>query len=48
MSLGGYTFNEAGIRCYKKCGFKTDGVLRDIKKHGGTFWSMVEMSILVD
>jgi RimJ/RimL family protein N-acetyltransferase len=48
MSLGVYTFNEAGIRCYKKCGFKADGVLRDIKRHGDTFWSMVEMSILED
>ena len=48
MSLGVYTFNEAGIRCYKKCGFNTDGVLRDIKKHGDTYWSMVEMSILED
>ena len=48
ISLGVYTFNEAGIRCYKKCGFKTDGVLRDIKKRGDSFWSMVEMSILED
>jgi RimJ/RimL family protein N-acetyltransferase len=48
MSLGVYTFNEAGIRCYTKCGFKTDGVLRDIKRHGDTYWSMVEMSILED
>jgi RimJ/RimL family protein N-acetyltransferase len=48
MSLGVYTFNEAGIRCYQKCGFKTDGILRDIKRHGDGYWSMIEMSILED
>jgi RimJ/RimL family protein N-acetyltransferase len=46
MSLGVYTFNEPGIRCYKKCGFKTDGILRDITRHGDAFWSLMEMSIL--
>jgi RimJ/RimL family protein N-acetyltransferase len=46
MSLGVYDFNEQGVRCYKKCGFNVDGVLRDIKKHGDTYWSLMEMSIL--
>jgi RimJ/RimL family protein N-acetyltransferase len=48
MSLGVYSFNESAIRCYKKCGFKVDGVLRDIKKHQDTYWSLMEMSILED
>ena len=48
MSLGVYTFNEGGVRCYQKCGFKTDGILRDIKRHGDGYWSMMEMSILED
>ena len=46
MSLGVYTFNKPGIRCYNKCGFKTDGILRDITRHGNTFWSLMEMSVL--
>jgi RimJ/RimL family protein N-acetyltransferase len=48
MSLGVYSFNESAIRCYEKCGFKVDGVLRDIKKHQDTYWSLMEMSILED
>ena len=46
MSLGVYDFNEPAIRCYKKCGFQNDGVLRDVSRHGDTFWSLMEMSIL--
>jgi RimJ/RimL family protein N-acetyltransferase len=46
MSLGVYDFNEPAIRCYKKCGFRVDGVLRDISRHGDDYWSLMEMSIL--
>jgi len=46
MSLGVFDFNEPAIRCYKKCGFRIDGLLRDINRHGDAFWSMAEMSIL--
>jgi RimJ/RimL family protein N-acetyltransferase len=46
MSLGVYDFNEPAIKCYKKCGFHVDGVLRDIQKHDDTYWSLMEMSIL--
>ena len=48
MSLGVYDVNESGLRCYKKCGFRVDGVLRDISRHGDTYWSITEMSILED
>jgi RimJ/RimL family protein N-acetyltransferase len=46
MSLGVYDYNEPAIKCYKKCGFNTDGVLRDIQRHGDEYWSLMEMSIL--
>ncbi|MDQ3292370.1 MAG: GNAT family N-acetyltransferase [Bacteroidota bacterium] len=46
ISLGVYEKNLAAIQCYQKVGFKTDGVLRDIKRYGDTYWSLVEMSIL--
>jgi RimJ/RimL family protein N-acetyltransferase len=46
MSLGVYDVNESGLRCYKKCGFQVDGVLRDISRHGDSYWSITEMSIL--
>lgn len=48
MSLGVYDVNESGLRCYKKCGFRVDGVLRDISRHGDDYWSITEMSILED
>ena len=46
MSLGVFDFNQPAIRCYKKCGFRVDGILRDINKHGNEYWSMMEMSVL--
>ncbi|MDQ4141481.1 MAG: GNAT family N-acetyltransferase [Bacteroidota bacterium] len=48
ISLGVYEENEAAIRCYRKVGFNIDGVLRDSKKFGDTYWSLVEMSMLED
>jgi RimJ/RimL family protein N-acetyltransferase len=48
MSLGVYDVNESGLRCYQKCGFRVDGVLRDISRHGDSYWSITEMSILED
>ncbi len=46
ISLGVYTNNPAAIRCYERCGFITEGVNRDILKHKGEWWSMIEMSML--
>jgi RimJ/RimL family protein N-acetyltransferase len=48
IGLGVYDFNVAAIGCYKKAGFSTDGLLRDVKKFGDAYWSLVEMSILQD
>lgn len=46
VSLGVYDFNRAAIRCYERAGFTTEGVLRDVKRFEGEYWSLVEMSIL--
>lgn len=46
VGLGVYDFNAAAIRCYQKAGLKTDGVLRDVLKWEGEYWSLAEMSIL--
>jgi len=43
-----YDFNEAAIRCYKRCGLQVDGVMRDVLRHDDHYWSLVEMSILED
>jgi len=48
ISLGVYDFNEAAIRCYLKAGFKQEGLMRDVVRHGDGYWSMVEMGILED
>lgn len=46
IGLGVYDFNVSAIRCYEKAGFKRDGLLRDVKRHNGSYWSLIEMSIL--
>jgi RimJ/RimL family protein N-acetyltransferase len=48
IELGVYSFNHAAIGCYRRCGFKTDGVLRDVARYGDDYWSLVEMSMLED
>jgi ribosomal-protein-alanine N-acetyltransferase len=41
-------YNERGIACYRKCGFRHEGRLRqDIFRHG-RYWDFVEMGILRD
>ncbi len=47
VSLGVYDFNHAAIRCYEKCGFMKEGLLRDVLRYGDdNYWSLWEMSIL--
>ncbi len=41
-------YNLRGIRCYEKCGFKKEGVLRDSAFIDGRFYSDVLMSVLED
>lgn len=47
ISLGVYDFNYAAIKCYEKCGFVREGLMRDVLKYqDGDYWSLLEMSIL--
>lgn len=39
-------YNLRGIRCYEKCGFKKDGILRENAFIQGKFYSDIVMSIL--
>jgi len=41
-------YNKRGIRCYEKCGFKIDGVLRESAFVDGAYHSDIVMSILED
>ena len=48
ISLGVYDFNHAALNCYLKCGFRQEGVLRDVVKHGDAYWNLIEMGMLED
>lgn len=39
-------YNKRGIRCYEKCGFRQEGILRDSAFIDGTYHSDIVMSIL--
>ena len=46
VSLGVFDFNVPAILCYEKAGFIKEGLRRDARKNGDTYWSLWEMSIL--
>ena len=46
IELAVFDFNEAAIRCYEKCGFVKEGLLRDARRVGNVYWSLYIMSIL--
>ena len=48
ISLGVYDFNTSAIRCYQKAGFAIEGTTRDVLNYKGSWWSLIEMSILED
>ncbi len=41
-------FNERGIRCYLRCGFKQEGVLRQHRFTGGRYHDTIMMGVLRD
>lgn len=41
-----YSFNEQAIRCYKKCGFKVEGVLRQEIFQNGKYYDKIAMGLL--
>ncbi len=46
IDLGVFDFNNSAIKCYKNCGFKTEGLLRDSFKIDNQYHSVYNMSIL--
>ncbi|MCQ6522134.1 MULTISPECIES: GNAT family N-acetyltransferase [Bacillus] len=46
VTLDVYDFNTSAISCYEKIGFVKEGLLRDSKKVGETYWNLWEMSML--
>lgn len=48
VTLGVFDFNTPALSAYKHVGFSIDGILRDARKMGDSYWNLVEMSILED
>lgn len=46
IKLNVYSFNERAIKCYQKCGFKTEGVLRKELFRDGAYYDEILMAIL--
>jgi len=43
-----FEYNQRGIRCYQKCGFKEEGRLRKGHFYEGTFYDVIVMGLLKD
>lgn len=46
VTLVVYDFNTSAISCYEKIGFVKEGLLRESKRVGETYWNLWEMSML--
>jgi RimJ/RimL family protein N-acetyltransferase len=41
-----FDFNTSAIACYERAGFVKEGYLREARRFGEEYWSLVQMSIL--
>jgi RimJ/RimL family protein N-acetyltransferase len=41
-----FDFNAGAIACYEKAGFAVEGRLRESRRFGEEFWTLIQMSIL--
>src|SRR4030042_1070312 len=41
-----FDFNAGAIACYQRAGFVTEGRLREARRFGEEYWTLVQMSIL--
>jgi RimJ/RimL family protein N-acetyltransferase len=48
IQLRVFDFNTSAIRCYESLGFRREGLLRETRRIGQTWWSSVIMSLLED
>lgn len=46
VALFVYEYNERGIRCYERVGFRKEGVLRQEHFYNGRYWDTLVMSLL--
>lgn len=48
LSLTAYAYNERAIRCYEKCGFQHEGIMRQARYSDGQYYDELMMGILRD
>lgn len=46
LDLGVFDFNKPAIKCYQKCGFEIEGLLRENTRVGDVYWSTYNMGII--
>jgi RimJ/RimL family protein N-acetyltransferase len=46
VDLSVFDFNTSAITCYERAGFRREGVLRDRRRIGEQYWTLIVMSIL--
>jgi RimJ/RimL family protein N-acetyltransferase len=46
LELFVFDFNAAAIGCYRRCGFVIEGRLREARRVGDEYWSLLVMSLL--
>jgi RimJ/RimL family protein N-acetyltransferase len=48
IQLRVFDFNASAISCYERLGFRREGLLRETRRIGQTWWSSLVMSLLED
>ena len=46
LDLNVFDFNESAIRSYERVGFAREGLLREARRHGASYWNVQVMGLL--
>ncbi len=46
LELVAFSFNEPALRCYKRAGFREEGLARDARKASDGYWDLIHMGLL--
>ena len=48
LTLTVFEFNERAVRMYQRCGFKIEGIVREVLYRDGRRWDLISMGLLRD